>query len=67
MPLRVTVRYDQGLTSWEIPYDVRSEKSSNMSEFTTNEIERSLCSWEENATVRHEGTVVISTPNPQKI
>ena len=66
MPLRVTVRYDQGLTSWKIPYAVKSENSSNIS--LLNEIERSLCLLEENTNVHNStGTVVISTSNPQNI
>ena len=65
MPLRVTVRYDQGLTSWKIPYAVKSENSSNI--LHTNEIERSLCLLEKNNTIVHNGTVVISTSNPNNV
>ena len=59
------MRYDQGLTSWEIPYAVKNE-SSNMFEFT-NEIERSLCLLGGNTTAVHNGVVVISTSNPSNI
>ena len=69
-PLRFTVRFDHGSTSWEIPYGVGNKYTPNgwsvkNIDFFTNEISRSLCllNYSQNISL----TIVISTSNVDNI
>ena len=71
-PLRFTVRFDHGSTSWEIPYGVGKKYTQNgwsavknVDYFFTNEISRSLCllNYSQNISI----TIVISTSNLNNI
>ena len=69
-PLRFTVRFDHGSTSWEIPYGVGNKYTPNgwsvkNIHFFTNEISRSLCllNYSQNISL----TIVISTSNVDNI
>lgn len=69
-PLRFTVRFDHGSTSWEIPYGVGNKYTPNgwsvkNVDFFTDEISRSLCllNYSQNISL----TIVISTSNVDNI
>ena len=69
-PLRFTVRFDHGSTSWEIPYGVGNKFTPNgwsvkNIDFFTNEISRSLCLL--NYSQKISLTIVISTSNVDNI